>query len=115
MPPDMNTDVTLTGEIARWPSQAALADILRAGGLLIDVGRYAIALTEMEHFKFEELGGDLGDPVIYADASSLVIMLEEAGRVSGALAKADLRHRFEIYDDDGMMVGYLHHRWPQSL
>jgi len=29
-----------------------------------------------------------------------------------ALADADIRHRFEIYNDNNELVGYLHHQWP---
>ena len=39
-------------------------------------------------------------------------MLREGKLVSDALARAGIKHRFEIYDDGPDMVGYLHHNWP---
>jgi hypothetical protein len=101
----------ISGEVVDWPSKARMAEILRASGLAITVGTYSIRINDCEHFVFQEYGGDLGEPAIDADAESLEQMLIDAGRVSQALAAADVRHRFAIYDEADEMVRYLHHRW----
>jgi hypothetical protein len=87
---------------------------MEAAGFSVCVGRYSIRLQDCEHFVFQEYGGDLGDPQFDADASTLDRMLDDGGRVSAALASADIRHRFELYNERDEIVGYLHHRWPQE-
>lgn len=90
-----------------------MAAILRAGGLRVTVGHYAIRLEDCERLKIQCYGGDLGDPQIEAEAATLESLLHDASRVSAALAAADLRHRFELYVEGGSeMAAYLHHRWP---
>lgn len=110
----METGVRLDGQLEAWPSKTEMARLLREAGFSVVVGRYSIRLQDCEHFALQEYGGDLGEPQFDADARSLARMLDDAGRVSRALAAADLRHRFELYDDRDELVGYLHHRWPQS-
>lgn len=109
----MDNNIHLSGEIDRWPTKDQMAGILRAAGLSVTVGAYSIRINDCEHFVLQEYGGDLGDPSIDADAASLVAMLNDAGRVSAALAAADIRHRFEMYGNGDEPVGYLHHRWPR--
>jgi hypothetical protein len=91
-----------------------MARLMETAGFSVYIGRYSIRLRDCEHFAFQEFGGDLGDPQFDADASSLAKMLEDAGRVSDALTAADIRHRFELYNGNDELVGYLHHRWPQE-
>jgi len=102
----------LYGELSEWPSKEHLASILRAAKLSVTVGRYSIRLPDLPHFVFREYGGDLGDPVIDANAASPDALTWEARRVSEALARFDIRHRFELYDERDQMFLYLHHRWP---
>ena len=112
----MDEGIILAGEIDRWPSKTVMIQILENAGLSIIEGRYSIRIKDCEYFGFHEYGGDLGDPVIEADASSLEKMLDDASRVSAALAAANLRHRFELYSENNdKMVGYLHHCWPQKF
>jgi hypothetical protein len=61
----------LAGELAAWPSKEGMADILGAAGFAVTVGRYSIRVEGHSRFKFQEYGGDLGDPVIDADAGSV--------------------------------------------
>jgi len=103
---------TLVGQLAIWPSKEALANILESSGLRIAVGRYCVRIEDCERFCFEQYGGDLGDPIIAAEAETADRLIRDAQRVSSALAAADLRHRFEIYDGNGHLAAYLHHRWP---
>ncbi|MBE9102628.1 hypothetical protein [Vacuolonema iberomarrocanum] len=111
----MDTDIRLCGQIDRWPSKTEMASLMKSAGFSVYVRRYSIRLQDCEHFVFQEYGGDLGDPQFDADARTLEKMLEDGGRVSAALASADIRHRFELYNKRDEMVGYLHHRWPQEM
>jgi hypothetical protein len=105
-------DALLSGQLSPWPSKDRLAEILRAAGLRIDVGRYAIRISDCEHFSFQHFGGDLGEPSIDADAETTERLIQDAQRVSGALATAGIRHRFEVYDGNDELAAYVHHDWP---
>jgi len=104
----------IAGEIASWPTKDRLAALLRASGLRVQAGRYSLRVQDCSHFVFQEYGGDLGDPTIDADADTVEDMMREGRLVSDALARAGIRHRFEIYDEHDELVGYLHHEWPLS-
>ncbi len=104
----------VSGELERWPKKDDLAGILRSAGLQVSVGRYSVRVEDCSHFSFEEYGGDLGDPIIDADADSLEEMLRDVELVSKALASAGIRHRFEVYDSANRLVGYVHHLWPSK-
>lgn len=104
--------VYIAGELQAWPTREQIATLLRAAGLRVTVSRYSVRMDDCSHFVFQHYGGDLGQPIIDADGESLADLLREAGLVSAALARADLVHRFELYDDSDVMVGYLHHHWP---
>jgi hypothetical protein len=110
----VDTSAGLAGEIDGWPTKERMADILRARGLHIVVGRYSIRFEDCQYFSFEQYGGDLGEPCINADADTVEDMIRDAKLVSRALASADIRHRFEIYDHTGNLAAYLHHRWPDA-
>ena len=86
--------------------------ILRDAGLKTNVGRYSIRIRESASIVFREYGGDLGDPCLDGDADTLEDMMRDAKRVSDALARAGIRHRFSVYDAADNLVGYLHHEWP---
>jgi hypothetical protein len=107
-------DVHIAGELESWPALSEMATVLQAAGLRCTVGKYSIRIENCAHFVFLEYGADLGLPQIDADADSLDLMLQDASVVSAALRSADLKHRFEIYDENNKLVGYLHHRWPKS-
>lgn len=108
----METSGQLAGQLADWPSKARMAQILRDAGLRIVVGRFSIRVEDCSHFVFQEYGGDLGIPAIDADADTPEAMLHDGKLVSDALSKARIRHRFEIYDHEDNLVGYLHYDWP---
>ena len=108
----MGDDVFISGELDSWPSKSEMADLLRGAGFSVNVGTYSIRLDDCEHFVFQEYGGEIDPPTIDADGSSLDAMLHDGNRVSEALASCGIRHRFEIYNLDGDMVGYIHHQWP---
>ncbi len=90
-----------------------MASLLRAAGLTVDVGRYSIRIRDCAHFAFQEYGGPHG-PTIEADAPSVEALLHDARLVSGALARAGVRHRFEVYDMEAVLRAYVHHDWPPS-
>jgi hypothetical protein len=102
----------IAGQLAVWPPKEQMATILCDGGLRIQVGRYSVRVEDCSHFVFQEYGGDLGDPSIDADADTVGEMMREGRLVSDALARAGVKHRFEIYDDSDKLAGYLHYDWP---
>ena len=102
------------GELRAWPTKERMGEVLRAAGLRVTVGVYSVRIDDCSHFVFQEYGGDLGEPVIDADADSVADMLRDAERVSSALALAGLVHSFEVYDEHDSVVGYFHHGWPQT-
>jgi hypothetical protein len=102
----------IAGELTNWPAKDLMAKILRDAGLCIEVGRYSIRVQNCPHFVFQEYGQDLGDPTVDADAETVEGLTKDARLVSGALADAGIKHRFEIYDERGEMAGYLHYEWP---
>src|SRR5262249_35174815 len=89
----------ISGQLATWPTKDGMVAILQNAGLRAHVGQYSVRVTDCSHFVFQEYGGDLGDPAIDADADTVEDMIREGGLVSDALARAGIRHRFEIYDD----------------
>ncbi len=105
----------IAGELESWPSKDEMTQLLSAAGLRVTAGQYAIRVCDHSEVVFREYGGDLGQPVISADADSVEELLSRAEPVSRALAAAGLRHRFEFYDDSsGRIRGYLHHDWPNE-
>ncbi len=109
----MDQSAYIAGELSEWPSKLRLASLLRSAGLRVQVGNYSIRVLDCSHFSIEHYGGDLGDPQVEADADSLAELMHDAKLVSDALAVAQIRHRFEIYGADDVLVGYLHYDWPQ--
>ena len=89
-----------------------MAAILRGAGLRVYVGRCSVRVEDCSYYVFQEYGGDLGDPSIDADTDTVEELTREGRLVSEALARAGVRHRFGIYDDQGKLSGYLHHEWP---
>ena len=110
----MDDGIFLSGGIDGWPPKSEMARIMRAAGFDVYVGQYSIRLRDCDHFVFQSYGGDICDPVIDADGNTLESMIRDAKRVSDTLTSADIRHRFEIYNGNDEMVGYLHHKWPQA-
>ena len=109
---DDDTTAILYGELSPWPTKERLAEILEQANLKVAVGRYAIRVEGCSHFVFEEYGGDLGPPRIDADADSAEELERDAARVSAALGRAGVRHRFELYDARRFLCGYFHYDWP---
>jgi hypothetical protein len=107
-----DTSVHIAGELSTWPDKHRMAKILHKGGLNVYVSKYSVRVEDCSHFSFEHYGGDIGEPIIDADADSLDEMMRDAKRVSAALAAAGIRHRFELYDAANEMVGYVHYDWP---
>lgn len=104
----------IAGELSSWPTKEVMATILRAAGLRVNEEPYAVRVEDCAHFVFAEYGGDLGPPLIDAEADSVENMKRDGGVVSQAFALAGLRHRFEIYNERDELSGYLHHDWPME-
>jgi hypothetical protein len=92
-----------------------MAAILRDAGLRVCVGRYSVRVEDCSHFVFQECGGGLGHPAIDADADTVEQLVRDGRLVSEVLARAGVRHRFEIYDEHDDLMGYLHHEWPLQV
>jgi hypothetical protein len=109
-----DTSATLNGECSPWPTKERLASALRDAGINIYVGPYSVQVRGDPDFSFsfEHYGGDICDPMIAADASDADAMVRGGKLVSAALAAADIRHSFEVYDWTGRPIEYLHHNWP---
>src|SRR5437016_3006416 len=97
------TNSHIAGQLAKWPAKDHMASILRDAGLRVNVGRFSIRVVDCSHFVFQQYGGDLGDPVVEADADSVEEMMRVGKLVSEALARVGLKHRFEIYDGGGQL------------
>jgi hypothetical protein len=110
----MSSEVYIAGELESWPTMSEMATLLRDSSVAVSEGRYSLRLTDFDHFVFQRYGGDLGHPDVDFEAGTLDDMLRDAGRISQVLGGAGLRHRFEIYNDSGELVGYLHYDWPQE-
>jgi hypothetical protein len=102
----------LSGECSPWPTKAALVRHLKNAGLNVYEGKYSVRVEDFSHFVFQQYGGDIAEPMIDADAESVETLLYEAKLISAALAAAGVRHRFEVYDGDDLLAGYLHYQWP---
>lgn len=102
----------IAGQLAGWPTKDGMAAILRNAGLRVQVGQYSVRIQNCSHFVFQEYGGDLGDPSVDADADTVEELIREGRLVSDALARAGVRHRFEIYNDRDELCSYLHYNWP---
>jgi hypothetical protein len=105
----------IAGQLAVWPTKNHMAQILRNGGLRVQVGFSSVRVEDCSHFVFQEYGGDLGEPSIDADADTVADMIREAQLVSDALCRAGVKHCFEVYDDGNILAGYLHYEWPSQM
>lgn len=101
----------LAGELASVPSKQALNAALVASGFETNVGEYAIRIAGFNEFVFRNLGGDMGKPLVNASHESAQTLSDFAAGVSSALAKAGIRHRFEIYDADDTLHSSHDHEW----
>src|SRR5437667_12681139 len=85
----------IRGQLRHWPTKERMGEILRGAGLRVTVGKYSVRIDDCSHFVFQDYGGDLGDPIIDADADSAAEMLRDSARISEALTGAGVVHRFE--------------------
>jgi hypothetical protein len=60
------------------------------------------ALEHIEHAEY----------LAVADADEAGPLRAVASRISAALARLGIRHRFELYDAGDELMAYLHHAWP---
>jgi hypothetical protein len=108
----------LAGEIASVLDLDQMAASLVRQGIRVQVrascqyegGRYIRVYEGAVDFSLERTREE--EFLARADATSVDQMDNAAARVSRALAALDVRHAFEVYDGEGQLVRYLHHRWP---
>lgn len=105
---------TLASEISKWPSKAELVNMFGSDGYAVIEGKYSVRLDDFDHFVFRELGGDLGPGCITADHASTEELVSTCERVSQTLAKAGVKHRFEVYSEKEELAAYIHHNWPKD-
>ncbi|MGB0496296.1 MAG: hypothetical protein ACPGJI_08060 [Kangiellaceae bacterium] len=91
-----------------------MCQILEAANLSLNVGTYAIRIRDFDHFIFREFGGDIDTPCITAGSESTEELKRQSKIVSEALSKANLKHRFEIYDGEDELAAYYHHDWSKG-
>ena len=104
---------TLAAEISDWPTKTELVSIFRSDGYAVNEGRYSIRLEDFDHFSFQELGQDLSEGCITADGE-VEELITFSKRVSATLAKAGVKHRFEVYSESDELAAYIHHEWPKD-
>ncbi|MBM7066761.1 hypothetical protein [Actibacterium sp. 188UL27-1] len=90
-----------------------MADLLRAVGFELTIGRYSTRLAGIDHFVFREYGSDIGQPCITADHDRVDLLAKFAKRLSDALTAHGIRHRFEIYGSGCQLFAHNHHLWSQ--
>lgn len=83
-------------------------------GYQVREGRFSVRLVDFPEFVFRELGGDLGPGCVTADDESTEALVAFSERVSKTLAKAGVKHRFEIYTATDTLTAYSHHDWPED-
>ena len=109
----------MAGQVHTKLRPRALAARLKTAGLNVQVrescqykGGCYIRLHEGAYFTLERV--EASEYLAHADADSVEQMRTTAGRVSRALAELDIRHRFEVYDEQSRLAHYLHHLWPET-
>jgi hypothetical protein len=70
-------------------------------------GRYIRVYEGDVHFDLERINAQ--EYLVRADADTLEQLCWTAWRVSSALADLDIRHRFEVCDQQCQLARYLHH------
>ncbi len=111
MPDD---DAPLSAEVLGLPDKTALATRQRADGFGVVKGAFSLRLTDFDYFVFRDFDDRVGSCPITADPPDDAVLATCATGVSGTLARAGIRHRFEVYAGQGDPVGYLHHNWPKT-
>ena len=66
--------------------------------------------TPVQTLSLENTGGDISTPCLTADAESVAELIQAAQAVSAALATAQIKHYFEIYDSQDQCVSVI--CWP---
>lgn len=103
----------LTGELSPWPARERLLAVLREGGLHVVEDGHTLHVADAFRWTFDHVSVDGAEPEVEADAETVEMLLRDAERVSTALARAKIRHRFEVFDGDRVPRGYFHFDWPQ--
>jgi hypothetical protein len=117
----MNSDrAQLNGELDSGANLSRIADKVRPTGMSIQIresthyteGRYLLVEMDNVEFRFERISST--ECLVSGESDRVDQLSEAAIRLSQTFAASDVRHRFEIYDGDNRLLGYLHHRWAQG-
>jgi hypothetical protein len=109
----------MAGEIDTSLSIDALASALARQGVRLQVreschyvgGRYIRVGEGVPEFTLESIPGEF---LARAAAASVEQMRSAVDRLSATLAAVSIRHRFEFYDVQSNLAGYLHYNWPEN-
>ncbi|MEP7340998.1 MAG: hypothetical protein ABI977_24920 [Acidobacteriota bacterium] len=74
-------------------------------------GQYISLQDEAAQVTFEQAKEEY---LVGGEAGGVSELQALAEKVSGVLAAAQLKHRFELYADEDSLVAYFHHDWPQT-
>ena len=110
--------VYLAGQLLTPLPPAGLAAALRGAGVeaearessLCTGGVYVSLCAGEVFFTLEHV--EHAEHLARADADDAGPLRAVASRVSAALARLGIRHRFELYDRTDELMTYLHHAWP---
>jgi hypothetical protein len=108
----------LAGEISASGGLVQLAAVLANGGVRVTQresshyagGSYLKAGVRAD-ITIECIAS--GDFLVRGDAETVDLLAAAASQLSQGLATMGTRHRLEVYNPDGRLLHYLHHRWPQ--
>jgi len=109
----------LCGEIETDLDLTQLASRLKEAGLPAEVrhsshyegGQYLSLQSETEVDMSLERINDR-EYIVRGDADALAELTQAAERLSDALRGLGMRHRLEIYAEDGSLARYFHYEWP---
>jgi hypothetical protein len=115
------TDVLMFGQVMTDLAVPALADALERAGLrtqrressLFQGGEY-VSLWGHPGVVSSLERVEPGEYLARGDADTVDALEPVARALSGALTGLGMRHRLEVYDDDGTLAAYFHHQFPQD-
>lgn len=97
------------GDLASALEREGLAAELRESSHYTGGGYVRIRAGGLADLSLERTRG--GEYIVRADSDEDEALANAARRVSTALARQGIRHRFELYGP-GEGMEYLHHEWP---
>lgn len=114
-------DAVMSGTVMTDLPRHALAEALRRAGIPAQV-RQSSHYADGEYVR---AGGESGvycsleraspsEYLVRGDAEGVEALETYARALSAALAGLGVRHRLELYDEEGALAAYVHHQWPRD-